>query len=167
MLWLLLKINDNGEIHYERVLIDPLLEIVVPTSDKERCITSLGQDTSSESKLKNDYIISNHNKRQKTMQSPQVNINSYTNEPENAFSKPTKPTPHIASEKAIKSPLSILPSAFSTADNNSANAPREEVVEEPFIKKYYYKLGPHDPPLPSAQTIYGKAVFLFILTPII
>lgn len=93
---------------------------------------------------------------------PPASINSYTNNNNNAL-KSKKPT-QKSSHAFTKNTLPPLPLPSSISDNNSTNAPMEEVVEEPFIKKYFYKLGPHDPPLPSARSKYGKVFSLCYFT---
>lgn len=110
-----------------------------------------------------------HDKGQRSLQ-PHIPIDPYTNNSHNRDSKntfhnnrngtPSKPPrrlePKIMNSSTIK-PLSSI------SDKSSTSPPLEEVIEEPFIKKYYYKLGPRDPPLPSsssasasARTEYGK-----------
>lgn len=94
---------------------------------------------------------------------PPASINSYTNNNNNALKskKPTQKSSHAFTKNTLH-PLPLPSSSIS--DNNSTNAPMEEVVEEPFIKKYFYKLGPHDPPLPSARSKYGKVFSLCYFT---
>lgn len=139
------------------------MRLVVPPSDQRRCFTPRNHLTSN-TKTKSDSLTQIHRKGQRSLQ-PHIAINSYTNGYNNALSNrhhiPSKP-PRAFPRITVASPIKPL---SSISDNSSASPPMEEVVEEPFIKKYYYKLGPRDPPLPSARTKYGKDFFLSISTP--